>query len=607
VKAFDSILILTFHLILVSYSFLFQVTASAAERICAEFELAEKIEPALTDAEKRLICGDLTQTEGRSEGWLKIPRNQALFNLTNYLQGRGYLNPVFEQSDKHVRILPGEITRVSSVHAKGGPWFFDITRKRRILGEPLTPELLNTIEAWTQHELARGGYPCAKIRAAGDPKKGAVLVQIDAGEPLIVNSIQFSPGENFNPHLLRRFHAFSLGSLYDADLLAISADRAIIDGIVERTIFTPVCLGNSEAVYQDAILGEPKVFTLGVSINTQEVGIVKVSLKSARWGESASSATIEGRASFKVQQISTFLDWYFRSPTTRASLRPQFEVVHRNENPFEFYSERVFTGYSTHWDSSQTGFGLLVGPQLLYYQQRRGSEVPNPHTLNLHSELRMISHEYEFNRSKLSGGYRVFLDADVSSKNILSSFGAMKIFSRGEYIWNYGGKDPAGLLLNFKGGYSLTIPQGGASERRSLPSDYQHFLGGLTDLRGFGRLELPAGSTTNGVSANGIANRMANRVGGGLSSAFVSIEARPDLLSEQLIPMVFLDVGAIGLESYLPEGPIYASPGIGLNWISPVGTLRTTMARGMVWGRNDDPAQNSVSHWQLILSLGEAL
>jgi outer membrane translocation and assembly module TamA len=113
----------------------------------------------------------------------------------------------------------------------------------------------------------------------------------------------------------------------------------------------------------------------------------------------------------------------------------------------------------------------------------------------------------------------------------------------------------------------------------------RNYLGGQADLRGFGRMELPGNSV------------------GGLSAWFGNLEMRPDLWGTRLEPLLFVDVGELGNKSFSIQSPLYWSPGIGMSYLSPIGTFQTTLAHGIVSG--GDPA--SLSHWQFYLTLGGAL
>jgi len=603
--------LLTVRILLAGVVFMPQV--SHGEILCRGVALAGEALPPLSANEKLLVCGEPSSSKEKSastqcavgctssaEGWNHIPSNQASLLLRNFLQRRGYFHPYFKLSSNEIVVDPGPRMHVSSIRVIGAPLPFDIMRKRNVIGESLTSELLDDVDKWTRKELGHLGYPCSQVKVQGDPDTGVISIEITGADPSYFSLIHMNLVENASHQnlsklsillgALRRYDAFEMGAIYDANLLAISADRAITDGIVEKTFFVPNCLNDLNAIDQQVIPGKPRIFSLGFGLSTEEIAILKASIKSVRLGTHDSSALAEIRASWRLQQIAVSYDWNFLSPSSPMLIRPLIEAFHGNESPYEFYSERALAAYVTKWDVRTAGLGLLVGPQFQSFQTIRGIAPTNPYGLGLTLDFRLMSHEYEFNRTQLSGGYRLIFQGKLNSAEFASNFGATAINVQGEKIWKFANYDPPLILINLRGGYFVTIPEQG-SDPSGLPSDYQQFLGGIANLRGFGRLELPSNLATGT---------------GGLSSAYFTIELRPGLFGESIQPIAFSDLGAIGLTTFYPQAPIYWSPGIGLSWKSPLGPVRSTLAHGFTL--NPTPESSPpVSHWQFFVSLGEPL
>ena len=76
----------------------------AAMALCPGLTLTAPIHPSLSANETRLICGDKSNTGGKSEGWNQVPMNQAPFALKKALQSRGYLSPSATQSASTVSV-----------------------------------------------------------------------------------------------------------------------------------------------------------------------------------------------------------------------------------------------------------------------------------------------------------------------------------------------------------------------------------------------------------------------------------------------------------------------------------------------------------------------
>lgn len=121
----------------------------------------------------------------------------------------------------------------------------------------------------------------------------------------------------------------------------------------------------------------------------------------------------------------------------------------------------------------------------------------------------------------------------------------------------------------------------------TLPTELRFFLGGIDNLRGYSRYELPE----NGLGA--------------LTSFYLGIENRfPSFLPWNLEPLVFSDFGNLSQDSLTFSSYGYASPGIGLRLNSPIGVFRATLARGVVLGTLPTNTEDK-SHWQFYFGYGQ--
>jgi outer membrane translocation and assembly module TamA len=113
-----------------------------------------------------------------------------------------------------------------------------------------------------------------------------------------------------------------------------------------------------------------------------------------------------------------------------------------------------------------------------------------------------------------------------------------------------------------------------------IPQDWFFTVGGDKDIRGFGRNTLPS------------------EILGAGSVATWGFESRwPHLISFPLEPLVFTDFGYLGAGNLRFRPELYLAPGIGFRSATPIGTIRATLARGMI------PAL-SYSHFQFFVSFG---
>jgi translocation and assembly module TamA len=134
---------------------------------------------------------------------------------------------------------------------------------------------------------------------------------------------------------------------------------------------------------------------------------------------------------------------------------------------------------------------------------------------------------------------------------------------------------------------------------------------------------VPGGSGADGTRADALVRlavpffpddsdlRGARRLGvpgdpvGLLTTLYDGVELRlGDVLPYRLQPLVFVDAAMGGRSSLKLDPNVYWSPGFGVRWGSPVGSVRATLARGLVWRR--DPAAEVLltPQWRFFLSLG---
>jgi translocation and assembly module TamA len=213
----------------------------------------------------------------------------------------------------------------------------------------------------------------------------------------------------------------------------------------------------------------------------------------------------------------------------------------------------------------------------------RGDGPRSTQFLALDGEIRWLSHAFEFYRTDPRTGFSAEFKSSLNSQQLGSSLSAQRMRLGFESLWNVQDYDPPLWVFGIRGGAALTLTDDRLGPGTALPPTFRQYLGGSADLRGFGRQELPGPA-------------------GGLSAAFASLELRwAGAWAGSLQPLVFLDIGATGSEPWHLASPLFWSPGLGLRWASPVGTVRSSLAHGLVAGAHDA----AISHFQFYLSLGE--
>ncbi len=553
--------------------------------LCPQIRLFAPIEPSLTPIEKRLVCGDSQSTDLKnlSSGdrpWAAIPVSQAIYHLRIFLEERGYHHPRFERSKAfgYLEVDLGSKTFVRQVTLEDGSEQVNIHRKRDILGQPLTPDLLNDLERWVRENLKAKGYPCPLVRAEANTQLGEVILRVNKGNPSVIRRIQQEPIPGVNNAILRRFDAFQVGEPFNGDLLSLTESRVAASGIVESARFSSQC---SDVLEQTVIPGAPRLMISRIGLNTEGVILGSFSWRNARFGKLGSFLDLSAFGSARRQTVVASMNYYYDPAQVRAFLAPQMSFTHRNELQFENLETNTQFGWSITQDSGDRSWSYFVGPTLNLSKTLRGLGASELQLLSLEGRVGLKSHDFELFSERPQSGYQLEGVMDLSHRSLLSQVTAQRIRIKGEWLWNHRDFDPPLWVIGLRGNASSVLVARPKLGESGLPADFFQYLGGSRDLRGFGRLELSESLR-----------------GGGLSSATLGIEARlSSVIPYGLDPFLFLDIGLLGTRSLTLDSPFYWSPGLGVRWASPIGAVRATAAHGF--------AGLSPMHLQFYFGLGE--
>jgi outer membrane translocation and assembly module TamA len=559
--------------------------------LCPSFTVIGALSPGLSDVEKRMVCGD-----PKSDSWKTIPKNQARFNFSTFMQDRALYHVHYTEEPASLIAELGPPTYVSRLTWEGAPPHTEIERKRLIIGQKLTPLLLDTIEQWTIKRLGAIGYPCAKVKSHADPDTGEVHLVITPGPRLNLIGVHEVDTPGLAKGVIRRYDAFRLGTLYDGDNLVTTSNRIVSQGLFDSSFFIPACQADGAFASQEIVSSPPRLLSLQAGVNTEEYLVGRAIWTESRIGKNGSALSVQLYASFKSQQISSHLDDYVFDPGSRQALRPYISIDHENWSAYETGTFTAQFAHETSWDGGtpDLGFKVITGPELDEIRTYRGVGPSNSHFLSLMSSWTMMTHDFEFysDANAPRTGYSATANLAFTNQSLYSTVSVQRLDLRWEGLWNYRDYDPPLFVFGLRAGYDTTV----TGERPSfaniygvlIPPTYLHFLGGSRDLRGFGVQELPLqpAGTQSGDQI------------GSLTDAFVSFETRlVATLPWGFEPFAFLDVGALGNTPWSLIEPIYWDPGIGLRLQSPIGVFRATLAHGFI-GTTPD-------HYQFYFSFGQ--
>lgn len=558
----------------------FLSSISQAETLCSRFITPDSIK--WSTSEKRTLCGSEA-----APSWQNIPFNQAEFFFRSFLQSRGYHKPVFEKQDDKLYVKPGKLTLVSEIKAFPARADLELETYWYPIGRPLTPEELNNIEKWFVFRLGRMGYACPKISLTADQETGEVLAQYEAGEHWTIALVEGGSIPQVEDGTLDRYRAFDVGDAYDPVLLELSSRRIIESSTVINTQYSPECMKKtSGTIRQTTLPGEPRLVTFGFGFDSENYFIAKGSWRNSRLSRSASILDVSTNLSFREQEALVTYDNYYMTKPSAHYITSYLRLERNSESNYEARSIKTLMAPAYQLDSSGLKFNMYAGPSLQWESTIRGDAPDATRLFTLDLNLNIQSHLYEYYLANPQEGFQLSLFSSLANKDVVSDISISHYKLNFTYLWNIWNWDPTIWVLGFRGAYVTSQP-GLGTDASQLPPSFKQFLGGSEDMRGFARKDLPSEGT------------------GSLTKAYLGTELRlNNKLPWNLQPLIFVDYGQLGNVAFELDKTKFYSPGLGMRWASPIGTVRVSAAKGMVI--DDELGQyGDRTGWQLYFSLGE--
>lgn len=557
--------------------------AETSRAICENVTLIGEQSISFSSVETKLICGDPDNPT-----WRRVPPSQSQYWLRVFLQDRGYFFPRFEQgSDGTLKAELGSLTTVKSVEVHGLPEGVRRVRFRGMRGESLTPQLLDQIEKRYRTYLESSGYACSRVQLKADAPASSLSVELKPEAKVLVRGLKIETVGGLEGSALSRYFAFEPGDVYNGDYLTVSTDRIVTSGLLQSAYFSTLCDHGSASLSLRGIAGPPRVFSVGFGISTDRVASLRANWRNNRIGTRGSQLGFTFEGSQVQQELRAEGDWYAFAHWPRTFLHPELSVQRRNFAQNENYIGNLSFEPTVTWDTAHTGFRFSLGPELRFVHTSRGPGPKASKFVTVAGEFRALDHYYEFFQSDPQQGYRISADLLSAQEHWFSPFSAHRLRIQGEHLWNILNYNPPLLVLGLRGSAATTLTPEVIDQSSALTDEFRHYLGGRSDMRGFSLRQLPGPE-------------------GALTSVTASFEVRlTHVLPLRIDPLVFVDAGMLGKRPMMLNRDLYYSPGFGLRWNSPIGAIRTTLARGgrMVW--DGERAIGSAPHLQFYFSLGE--
>ncbi len=556
--------------------------AAAVEQLCPRIRF---VGPAidLDDVEKRLVCGDPSRP-----AWSRIPLNQAEQFMRAFLQRRGRNFPTFKAVDDTLEVRIGTPTYVTKMTTTGLEGILDMSKRRHIVGELMTPAELDKFTSAVKFELQSRGYACPKISVTGDARTGEVHASVDPGPRYTMSDIATPPPPGIDPDIFRRYWAFEPSQPFDTRLLSLTSDRIQTDALFLSAYYEVACTTTGLHITQRVVEAPPREVRIGVGADTEGYLRGRAEWKHSRIGYRASSIDVTAFDSFLEQSVDGNMKYYLR-PSDRIYLMPRVFLRRESYTPYEAAHSEAAILPSWTWDGTDLHVETRGGPGIEYFNTLRGEGPIDDKFLSFDTQAKVMSHLYEYYERDPREGWTASFQSKSRVSGAYSDLTAHMMRVDEEDLWNLGRYSPPLAVLAIRGFAGTTWLSDPSLAFTKLPPSMRFFMGGDANFRGAPLMELP------------------NDAGGFLTAVYQGVELRAgDLLPYGLQPLVFMD-GAMGGESAFHLDPaVYWAPGAGLRWALPFGSMRATIARGLTWARGQQtlPTLN-LPRWQFFFTFGQ--
>ena len=549
----------------------------AATSVCQNILLYNGDLP-LTRNEKILVCG----SPKGPEGWRQVPLPQAEYQLRILLQQRGYLRPRFEREGETLRVWAGPLQKIGSLEVLGASGILEPQQLRQVVGQAMTPEVLDHASAWASQQLHKQGYACAKVNVKAQVWDDKLVIEVQLGPRQRIGKIDFETGGD-DRRLIERYQAIRVGDWYDSRKVELTVNRMLADGLFQNANFSQNCHGDLVDLILRTSLGPTRLVRFGFGASSEEFPFADLWFKSAKIDRRASSFTATVHASPRLQNLTVGSQLYWVPGSNRSFVSPRLRLERQSEIEWEDLHAKVGFDIGRAFDVDNVLVKLRGGPTVNYLETIRGLGPERISYLSWEGALSLTDHDYELYSRDQAEGWLASLDYRGQRDRIGSTTTADRFDLGAKYLWNIRQLSPPLFVLATRIEGVVAI----AHDPRNLPREYRIFYGGDENLRGWGRKSLDNGGL------------------GFLTSLYLGFELR--LIEEmpyRLQPFLLADWARLGRESLTLDQSLFGSWGAGLRWASPFGTLRGSAAHGQILN-GDASTQVYPQEWVYFVSFGQ--
>jgi outer membrane translocation and assembly module TamA len=531
------------------------------EPLCDEVQISRAIDPPLTNAEIRWLCGD-----PENSAYESIPPYQGAFHLRAFLDRRGYIRAEIDIQDGILRVDPGEAVELEKTDVS--PAYERLEEiASSFKGQIVRPKLLNSLEHALQRELLETGYSCASVSSLA--RGSEVSLSVKRGPVRDFGHLQIEEIPGIRSEALIRFRPFKEENLYDIRLLELYEKRLLRENIVQGTYFQENCRdAPPHPITQSFLLGPPRTLRFGIGIDTENGPYLQAAWRNHRYSNMASQLGLILQTSLSQQSLMGRSDLFFWPQRPRLSLQPQLRLVRVRTQDVTEISNTVGVDLARTWDGSGARWTLASGPAFVtnWFSTRAEDFFRRQSSIALVGRSEFRTHRYEAYDAHPQDGSLVKLFVEYRDPALGFVDQTFKLSGEGRIIRPLGVCGDGRCVGAFRSSLSNTWTTATALE--GLPPSLKTYLGGYDSLRGYGLRAIP---DNNGLGA--------------LSSATAGLELRGvDVIANNWEPFAFYDFGAVGFSSLSLEGPLYSALGLGIRWSSPIGLVQGYIARPLTGG-----------------------
>lgn len=513
---------------------------------------------------------------------------QAELHMRTILENLGYLSPTFEYNDNRLSIRTGPRTTIQSLNVEGDKDELDASKKRKVIGAPLTSNKLDEVSAWANQTLRSRGYACPNVKVEAHQWDASVWIKADTGPKQTFSELKLPDLLPVQSEVFERYKPFDEGDAYDVRKTQIMTARLLNDGLVQSAYFLTNCQTDKFLLELEATFGKPKMIRVEVGASTEELPFINVTYRNSHLDDLASSVTATFHASPILQNI-VFGSEIYLFDDLPVFIGPRFRAEREDERLYQIETARTGVDIGRNWDLWQTRFVAKWGPTWNYLHTRQGGGPEEISFLTFDGMLSMMSHTYEALIWQQYSGWTATAIFRGQRKGAESQINLNRYDFTYKQLWNLGNYSPPLLVLGARA-EAITVATEDLDDSDSLakvPIDARVFAGGDRNLRGFPRKGLDNGGR------------------GYLTFAYIGFELRLiEQLPHNFQPLVLFDIGRLGARHDALEDPVYSSSGVGFRWPTKFGLFYGTAARGRI--QNENPSTRGYpQEWVYFLSYGQ--